>query len=221
MPKNTKKNSVNPKIKEMGSAASRYHHGDLARALVLAGRKILSDKGTDGLSLRAVAAKAGVSQAAPYTHFGSKKDLLRAISASGYSELADKMLAGIKAQSDSVNSFVDCGVAYIEFSINNPDIYRLMFAQIDPNARSTNSNKNNSEIDILDREAARAYGVLFDLYKAQCKDLEKATNLSHVAWGLVHGLASLITEGLIQIPKTNRHKHLRKLLIISQIRVPE
>ena len=48
---------------------SEYHHGDLANALLQSARAVLNDKGIHGLSLRACAAHAGVSHAAPTHHF--------------------------------------------------------------------------------------------------------------------------------------------------------
>ena len=62
-----------------GSASRPYHHGDLSRALVLAGRRILESQGIAALSLRAVAREAGVSPAAPYHHFKDKGELLDAV----------------------------------------------------------------------------------------------------------------------------------------------
>lgn len=220
MSRNARKKNDTLEAKVVGSKKATYHHGDLAQALVAAGREILLEKGTDGLSLRAVAARAGVSQAAPYSHFTSKKDLLRAISASGFAELADKMIASVSVETSPQKTLLNYGVAYIEFAINNPDIYRLMFARIDPNARSDHRNETVSQTDILNKEATRAYRMLFDLYQPQCRDNDdQATILSKGAWGLVHGLASLITEDLIKLPKTGHHQYLRELLA-SQIRIP-
>ena len=42
-----------------------YHHGDLRNALINAGLEILAQEGTNTLSLRKVARRAGVSHAAP------------------------------------------------------------------------------------------------------------------------------------------------------------
>ncbi|MCA3755028.1 MAG: TetR family transcriptional regulator, partial [Phenylobacterium sp.] len=55
--------------------ARPYHHGDLRRALVEAGRRLLEVEGGAGISLRAVAREAGVSPAAPYHHFRDKSEL--------------------------------------------------------------------------------------------------------------------------------------------------
>src|SRR6185437_16137973 len=64
-----------------------YHHGDLRRALIAAARAILEEDGLPALSLRAVARRAGVSQAAPYHHFPDKDALLAALGAEGFDAL--------------------------------------------------------------------------------------------------------------------------------------
>src|ERR1700723_2528721 len=54
----------------------RYHHGDLRNALLKAGLDILEQDGSSALSLRAVAARAGVSRSAPAYPFGNLRGLL-------------------------------------------------------------------------------------------------------------------------------------------------
>src|ERR1700752_269947 len=65
-------------------AAKPYHHGDLSRALIDAGRGVLELEGPDALSLGACAREAGVSPAAPYHHFKDKGELLAAVAEQGW-----------------------------------------------------------------------------------------------------------------------------------------
>ena len=53
--------------------------GDVREALILAGIAEIEENGPEHFSLRRVAAKCGVSCAAPYKHFKSKEDLMDAI----------------------------------------------------------------------------------------------------------------------------------------------
>src|SRR5277367_5724211 len=124
-------------MRETGSAAMKptdaascgarpYHHGDLSRALVAAGRRILEAEGPTALSLRAVAREAGVSPAAPYHHFKDKSELLNAVAMEGFARLKTALVEAFAAAAgDEVRSSL--GVAYVEFSRSHPALYRVMW----------------------------------------------------------------------------------------------
>src|SRR5258706_7191492 len=85
--------------KRRATRKAAYHHGDLRRALIAAARAILEADGLPGLSLRAVARRAGVSQAAPYHHFPDRDALLAALGAEGFDALDRAMrerMAGLR-----------------------------------------------------------------------------------------------------------------------------
>ena len=105
----------------------RYHHGDLSRALVQAGRRILESEGPQALSLRAVAREAGVSPAAPYHHFKDKCDLLTAIAKEGWMELGVAVAKARSQAPDPREALTNIGVAYVCFARENPALYRTMY----------------------------------------------------------------------------------------------
>ena len=107
--------------------ARPYHHGDLSRALVMAGRKILEREGPAALSLRAVAREAGVSPAAPYHHFKDKQDLLAAVANEGWMELGEAVAKARMGSPDAAHALSEIGVAYVTFARQNPALYRLMY----------------------------------------------------------------------------------------------
>ena len=55
------------------------HELDLKEACIQAAREVIAEQGTEGLSLRDVARKLGVSHQAPYRHYPSRDHLLAAI----------------------------------------------------------------------------------------------------------------------------------------------
>ena len=61
-----------------------YHHGDLRSSLLEAAKAMLSESGIEGLSLRKLADRVGVSRTAPYHHFKDKNELLCAIAQEGF-----------------------------------------------------------------------------------------------------------------------------------------
>ncbi|MGW4984607.1 TetR/AcrR family transcriptional regulator, partial [Streptomyces mirabilis] len=71
----------------MPQANDSYHHGDLRAACLRAAWELLEEDGSAGLSLRAVARRAGVSATAPYRHFADRDALVSSVAAEGYREL--------------------------------------------------------------------------------------------------------------------------------------
>ncbi len=71
--------------------AGSYHHGNLRHALLEAALWLVETEGTEALTLRAAARRAGVSQAAPYRHFASKEALLAAVAEDGFRAMTAAM----------------------------------------------------------------------------------------------------------------------------------
>jgi AcrR family transcriptional regulator len=113
--------------RELTHEARPYHHGDLSRALILAGRRILEKEGPAALSLRAVAREAGVSPAAPYHHFKDKGDLLAAVASEGWQELGEAIVKARGEAPDPRHGLNEIGFAYVTFARANPNLYRLMY----------------------------------------------------------------------------------------------
>jgi len=108
-------------------SARPYHHGNLAHALVLAGRRILEAEGPAALSLRAVAREAGVSPAAPYHHFKDKGELLDAVASEGWHTLGEMISAARACTYCPEATLTEIGVAYVKFARANPALYRIMY----------------------------------------------------------------------------------------------
>ena len=64
-----------------------YHHGRLRQTLIETAVKTIAERGVDALSLRELAARAGVSPGAPYHHFPNRSDLLASIAEEGFTRL--------------------------------------------------------------------------------------------------------------------------------------
>src|SRR6187200_1330480 len=108
-----------------------YHHGDLKNALIKAGVEILAKEGFEGLSLRKVAQRVGVSHNAPYSHFPDKQSLIAAISTEGFKQLYDELDKAIsKHPEDPKRQLQDGTWAYVQFALDHTDIFKIMFSGI-------------------------------------------------------------------------------------------
>lgn len=113
----------------MAPAKQKYHHGDLRSALLEAALTVISEIGPQGLTIREVARRAGVSHAAPYRHFTDKNELILAVVEQGFDLLQSTMQAEKDAaEDDPLSQFAASGMAYVNFALQHPAYYRVMFS---------------------------------------------------------------------------------------------
>lgn len=149
-----------------------------------AGRRLLEREGSAALSLRAVAREAGVSAAAPYHHFKDRAALLYAIAHQGNVALAESITAAFDSAKAGRERIVAVGVAYVEFALKNPALYRLMFET----SRLYDHFPDRAEVEgQIPRLMAATFGAAFP---ARRSDLDR--HLAGIAgWALFRGLAEV------------------------------
>lgn len=107
------------------NAKAAYHHGNLRRALIDTARSLVEETGPDRLTIREVAARIGVSPAAPYRHFASRELLLAAVVAEAFDELTG--IIDRQSRSDPLDALHTALTEYVRFALATPHLYRLMF----------------------------------------------------------------------------------------------
>jgi AcrR family transcriptional regulator len=170
-----------------------YHHGDLRNALLKAAIPVLARKGVAGLSLREVAASAGVSHTAPYRHFRNKAALLEAIAVQGHNSLRDGSLAAQqKWPRDPKRQWIETGLNYLHFILENPEIAQVMFSNVLPRKSADSALHQAMSEAIQGLVQVIENGKTAGLYaNRQTEDLV-LTSLS-----TVHGLVALMSQGFI------------------------
>ncbi len=162
----------------------RYHHGDLAAALLRAAEAVLKRDGLEALTLRAVAREAGVSHTAPQHHFGDLTGLLSELAAVGFTRFRDAMLGAAEAAgADERTRGRALGRAYIDFARENPGLFLLMFR----------SGRIDMRRPALLAAGDAAFAVLANargVAAPQAMTLPQAANVT-ATWAFVHGLAFL------------------------------
>ena len=154
-----------------------YHHGDLRASVLRAASELLEKKGVDGLSLRDVARRAGVSHNAPYRHFPSRGALLAALAADGFERFGEELAAAERAGGLRAR-----GEAYIRFALAHPRRFRLMFG----------SGLDLSSDENLQEQATRAFGGLQQAISEHAG--MEAPHAAIAACALVHGLSHLLLD---------------------------
>lgn len=108
--------------------SDNYHHGNLRRALIDAGVRIINEEGEDKLSLRKVAAACEVSHAAPYAHFKDKEELLAAIKSDVTERFMGELEKDMEKAESAEQAILLMGKTYVSFFSNNPDYFKFLFA---------------------------------------------------------------------------------------------
>lgn len=162
------------------STKDGYHHGDLRAALLTTAMGMLEQG--EQFSLRAVARKAGVSPTAPYRHFADRDALESALAAQGLRDL-DADLNQADTTPKTVAELAELGVAYVDFALRRPALFRLMFG----NACDDTNDDRATAAAAVHETLARAVANVFP-------DADLAS-ITVGGWGLVHGLACLHLDG--------------------------
>lgn len=167
--------------------------------LVDTARAYLDQEGVDGIGLREIARRAGVSHGAPLRHFPTLGALLAAVAADGFRDLHASVDAavGSTASDDPLLRLKAAAHGYVDFARAHPGVFALMFRA--------------DLCDTTDSDYATAGGIAFGQLVALVVDAQAAglhpelppTELAGVVWATVHGLASLHLHGAL-VPTTGQ-----------------
>lgn len=168
----------------------KYHHGDLRNALLLAALDILEADGLDALSLRGVAARVGVSHAAPAHHFPTLRALLNGLATIGFERFAASMRdARARAPADPASQMRAAERGYLDFAVSQPALFRLMFTATlldwDDAALIAAADAGRGQLVEICAPAATHLGLT---------NPETRAALERLVWSQAHGRAHLTIE---------------------------
>ena len=180
-----------------------YHHGDLAAALKATALRMIGEGGVEAFSLREATTALGVSPSAVYRHFRDKAALLAALSRDAFVELAQRFERGMARADDhaggdpqlaAVVRFVAQGHAYVQFALEHPARFQVMFG---PYGAGTPGGLWLSADGTASPYAMLA-GALDALRDAGVVDAAARVDAEVTAWSAIHGLACLLVAGAIK-----------------------
>lgn len=186
---------------------STYHHGDLRGALLRAALELLDAEGTEAVTIRALARRAGVSHAAPANHFASRRELLTALATDQFRELGAAVTAALRAAPASpverVRIFAD---TLIDFGLAAPSRYGLLWRR--------------DLLDIDDPELKQAMDVIYDrliteLSAAAGSRPHDAHTHAVGLWSLVHGYLCMRIDGTFEPARDRVSGEPRQRAIVS------
>jgi AcrR family transcriptional regulator len=172
---------------------SRAPTSGLRDVLVQAAAALIAKKGPQGFSLREVARRARVSEAAPYWHFADREALLAAVAERGFVEMAKEMLE-IRANVASPRQRLRAlGLGYVRFALAHPSYLRVMFGSEVPDkaAHPTLKAAGDRTFELLVQTITEGQAA------GQVRGGDPV-ELAVAAWSIVHGLAALLVDGKLK-----------------------
>ena len=172
----------------MGSLERRLRHREsLRRDILDAATALFADEGYERVTMRRIAERIEYSPTTIYLHFTDKNELLAAVCAETFRELAGR-LQRLQASSLSPLAYLrDALRAYVEFGLEYPHQYRVAFLM--PGAEATAESIERSParqvIDLL-RQGLEVSADNGDLH------VPDAATAAQALWAAVHGLTSAL-----------------------------
>jgi len=162
--------------------------GDLREACVAEALAIIEETGVEGLSIREVARRLGVSHQAPYKHFPSSEHLLAELVRRTYATFAEHLEG--RPRGSSPGEEMKCmGQAYFQFAMEHPLKYRLLFGTPLPEP---------AQHPEMMKEARRAFTLLL-AGVAEMKGGEREVQLDALfVWSVVHGMATILQTAALR-----------------------
>lgn len=166
-----------------------YHHGNLRSALLEAAFSLLLEGGVEGLSLRGVARRAGVSPSAPYHHFRDKGMLLAELAEDRRQRAGRTFIEAMAGVATPTEKLRALGVAYVGYTVAHPEEFRLMFG-----------GSLESHLPESVQESAPALNLFKEVVRAVDGSLdEEALEVAAITvWSVIHGLAQLLIDSPIK-----------------------
>lgn len=166
-------------------------------AILAAAVELLAEEGQDAFSLRAVAARCGMTAPAMYRHFLDREALLAAARAAARHRVARGLLRAARPGDAPIAALRRTGEAYLRIADRQPHLYRALFLSAPdgprPDPGTAAAMPENGFGVLVERvRAAQAAGL---------RSREDAVGVALTLWAAVHGLAALHLAGLLGLSR--------------------
>lgn len=163
---------------------------DLKDACIEAAQAVIAEHGIEKLSLRDVARRLNVSHQAPYKHYPSRDHLLAEVIRRCFRRFTVALNSRNRSD-DPIEDMRALGTSYLNFALQNPLEYRLMFGTPWPQVQVS------PELVI---DCQHSFNVLREalkpLYAGTGADVIDADAM--FVWSSMHGLATILQSQVMQ-----------------------
>lgn len=164
-------------------------HDEIIRASIELG----SELGEEGMTMRAIASRLGISATGLYQHFESKASILREIRFHGVRMLQAELEAA-SASTDDCQRLRELACAYVGFARANPWLYKVLFLDEELDWSSLpDEARHEALMPMATTGSTFRAGIEHGVFRSDL-DPEQAVLLT---WSSLHGLAALMLHGRI------------------------
>jgi len=165
----------------------------VAPELLQAAEAVLVREGIAGLTVRAVAAEAGVAPMGVYNRLGGKVGLVTALLIRGFDRLREAI--EVSGEPTACTRLRVCCLRYREFALANPCLYTILFEE--------NVSRERGSAEVKEHAAACLGVVVGNVELAATAGVLAAPDAREAAqqiWSALHGAVALELKGLVQTP---------------------
>lgn len=157
--------------------------------ILKAALRLVEEKGVAAVTMRQVAGALGYSATAIYQYFDSKEKLLLELKLQA-GDLLTEAMEQARSEPTVAEQLRAMGHAYLQFGLDNPTYYRLIF-------QDTESSLSPTEEQMA--RLRRSWTIMRDTLKAWLTELGvhgvDVDREAHVLWAMSHGITSLALAG--------------------------
>ena len=173
----------------MGTRERRERERQETRERIVdAARDLFATRGVEATTMRAIAERIEYTPTAIYHHFRDKDELILEICHRDFRALAQQF-ARIGRIDDPVERLRRIGQAYVEFAVEFPNHYRIMFMTSIPKHEHDDLRRGNPEEDAY---AFLVESVAEAIQQGRLRpELSDPHQVGQMVWGATHGIVSL------------------------------
>jgi AcrR family transcriptional regulator len=132
----------------------------------------------------------------PYRHFEAKKSIYARVRTEAFHRFADRQQEAAASAKDPKERLRRLGEAYLNFGLEQPEAYRIMFEMKQP---------PTDRFPELEAEQRRSFSYLLATVQEMVASgalSGEALTIAHLLWAQVHGLVSLHLAGKLTLGRT-------------------
>lgn len=178
--------------------------------IIAAARDLFTTQGVDNVSMRKIATRVGITQAAIYQHFEDKAAILFALSEGFFEGMIENFMARHDPTQAPLEAFRASLKTYVEYGLSKPEEYRLVFMTSSSQIVGTGHRiPSVMQGEIQPSAGNIAFSILHDRVRELVETGQIRGNdpdaMAEAIWAAGHGIVSLlITHQTYEWTQTNR-----------------